>query len=100
MHVSFAERCYTLLRKVPRGSVTTYAELAHALGSKAYRAVGNCLNKNPYAPVVPCHRVVSSNGTLGGFAWGTKEKIKLLEAEGIQIQRGRVVNFETKLFRF
>ena len=68
---SFNERCYKLLRTVPEGKLTTYKDLAHALGTKAYRAVGNAMNKNPYAPEVPCHRVVNANGAIGGFAFGT-----------------------------
>ena len=97
--LSFAERCYALVRTVPKGYITTYAEVAHALRTKAYRAVGNCLNKNPYAPEVPCHRVVASSGQIGGFAWGAKAKMKLLEAEGILVRKGRIVDFEMKLFR-
>ena len=94
----FAERCYRLLRSVPKGKVTTYRDLAHALGTKAYRAVGNAMNKNPYAPEVPCHRVVSPDGSLRGFASGLKAKQKLLEAEGLTIRNGKVVNIEKHLF--
>ncbi len=82
---SFNERCYALLRNVPKGKVTTYKELARAMKSKGYRAVGNAMNKNPYAPHVPCHRVVKSNGELGGFAWGPSKKKSMLEAEGIPV---------------
>ena len=78
------ERCYEILVKVPKGKVTTYGEIARALKSKAYRAVGNAMNKNPYAPKVPCHRVVNSNGEIGGFAHGTKKKIEMLRKEEIQ----------------
>ena len=77
----FSERCYKVLKKVPRGKVTTYQEIAHALNTKAYRAVGNAMNKNPYAPKVPCHRVVKSDGSLGGYSGGLKKKKKLLELE-------------------
>lgn len=56
-HQSFNSRCYELLRKVPRGKVITYKALAQALKTKAYRAVGNAMNRNPHAPEVPCHRV-------------------------------------------
>lgn len=60
----------------------TYKEVAMAIGlPKAYRAVGNALNKNPFAPKVPCHRVIRSDGTIGGFASGTKKKIELLKRE-------------------
>ncbi len=97
---SFAERCYRLLRKVPKGKVTTYQELAHGLGTKAYRAVGTAMNKNPYAPQVPCHRVVKSDGSIGGFAHGSQKKIAMLKAEGIEIKQGRIVDFEARLKSF
>lgn len=87
---AFSERCYALLRKVPRGKVTTYKDLAHALGCKAYRAVGNAMHKNPYAPEVPCHRVIASSGKLGGFASGVKKKIALLKKEGVEVKKGRI----------
>lgn len=96
----FSERCYALLRTVPRGKVTTYQELAHALGTKAYRAVGMVMNRNPNAPEVPCHRVVSSSGELGGYALGAARKTALLEEEGITVRNGKVVDFEQVLFRF
>jgi len=87
---SFNERCYEILKKVPKGKVTTYKELARAINSKAYRAVGNAMNKNPHAPRVPCHRVISSNGDIGGFATGTKNKIKMLRAEGVRIKNNKI----------
>ena len=59
---SFNEKCYPVIRKIPCVKVTTYKEIAHALRTKAYRAVGNAMNKNPYAPEVACHRVINSNG--------------------------------------
>ena len=97
---SFNERCYELLKKVPRGKVTTYKELANALNTRAYRAVGNAMNKNPYSPQVPCHRVVNSNGSLGGFAFGNDAKIDFLENEGIVIKNNKIENFEEVLYRF
>ena len=87
----FNERCYALLKKVPRGKVTTYKALAHALKTKAYRAVGNAMHCNPYAPHVPCHRVVKSNGALGGFARGVRRKAAMLRNEGIRIKRGKIM---------
>lgn len=98
--MSFNENCYALLKKVPKGRVTTYKELAQALGTKAYRAVGNAMNKNPYSPQVPCHRVVNSDGKIGGFAHGTKRKIAILKKEGIVVENGKIVDFEKKLFKF
>ncbi len=87
---SFNERCYSILRQVPKGKVTTYKALAEALGTKAYRAVGNAMNKNPYAPQVPCHRVINANGSLGGFAYGMKKKIQMLKSEGIKIKDSKI----------
>ncbi len=87
---SFSERCYKVLRKVPKGKVTTYKEIVKALNSKAYRAVGTAMNKNPYAPEVACHRVINSDGSVGGFASGQKNKIKMLRAEGIEIKNNKV----------
>ena len=96
---SFNEKCYELLRKVPRGNVTTYKEIARALNSKGYRAVGNAMNKNPYAPKVACHRVVKSDGSIGGFAHGSKKKIELLKREGVKIEKDRI-DLDRYLFRF
>ena len=96
----FNEQCYDLLRMVPEGRVTTYKALAEALGTKAYRAVGRAMNTNPYAPEVPCHRVVNADGGIGGFATGTTKKIAILKQEGIEVQCGKIVDFEKKLFLF
>lgn len=96
--MNFNERCYTVLKKVPKGKVTTYKEIAKALNSVAYRAVGTAMNKNPYAPKVPCHRVINSNGKIGGFASGTKNKIILLKKEGIKIKDNKV-DLKKYLFR-
>ena len=99
MMKSFTERCYEILRKVPRGKVMTYRGIAKALRSKAYRAVGNAMNRNPHAPKVPCHRVVKSNGSIGGFASGTRKKISMLRKEGIKIVRGKI-NLKKYLHKF
>ena len=93
---SFNEKCYSILVKVPKGKVTTYKEIARKLNSKAYRAVGNAMNKNPYAPKVPCHRVVKSNGEVGGFAFGVKKKIEMLKKEGEWYKMGNNADFPTK----
>ena len=86
----FSDRCYQILEKVPKGKVTTYKAIAKKLKSKAYRAVGNAMNKNPHAPKVPCHRVVNSSGSLGGYAHGIKKKISLLKKEGIVIKNNKI----------
>ncbi len=94
----FDENVLDLIKRIPEGKVTTYKEIAKALDTGAYRAVGNALNKNPYWPDVPCHRVVKSNGEVGGFARGSDEKIKLLEKEGVVICGGKIP--ECFIFRF
>jgi len=86
--MSFNQKVWAVTARIPKGCVTTYAEIARALGSKGYRAVGNALNKNPYAPQVPCHRVVGSNGKLTGFAGGLDAKTSLLAGEGIAVKDG------------
>jgi AraC family transcriptional regulator of adaptative response/methylated-DNA-[protein]-cysteine methyltransferase len=79
---SFSERVYDVVRKIPKGETRTYAEVAKLAGRpKAFRAVGNILNKNRDKRV-PCHRVVRSDGSVGGFAWGTPKKTKILKKEG------------------
>ena len=95
---SFNERCYEILRTVPSGKVTTYKAIAQALGTKSYRAVGNAMHRNPYAPQVPCHRVVSSTGSIGGFAFGLARKVALLKREGIQVAGGKIANFEAVFY--
>ncbi|MGY4884797.1 MAG: MGMT family protein [Nanobdellota archaeon] len=97
--LSFNERCYDILRKVPKGKVTTYGEIARKLNCKAYRAVGNAMNKNPYAPSVPCHRVVNSDGKIGGYASGTRKKIEMLKKEGIEI-RDNKIDLKKYLYKF
>jgi len=87
---NFDKKCYELLKQVPKGKVTTYKAIAQKLGTKAYRAVGNAMNKNPFAPIVPCHRVVGSDGKLVGFAKGIEEKKKILQSEGIEIEDDKV----------
>lgn len=102
---TFSDRVYDLLRRVPEGRVTTYKEIAHALKSKAYRGVGQALKRNPYAPEVPCHRVVATSGRIGGFRGKRsgatiQEKINMLKKEGIEFQGDKIRNFEKRLFRF
>ena len=88
--MGFDERCWEILKQVPEGRVTTYKHLAEALGTKAYRAVGGAMNRNPHAPEVPCHRVVCSDGRIGGYAKGQTKKIQMLANEGVDIKDGKV----------
>ncbi len=81
----FQKAVYQFVAGIPRGRTMTYAQVAVAIGRpKAVRAVGNALNKNPFAPQVPCHRVIRSDGTLGGFASGPAKKKALLRREGVR----------------
>ncbi|MBT3457367.1 MAG: MGMT family protein [Thiotrichales bacterium] len=97
---SFQLECYEALKKVPPGKVISYGGLAEMIGRpNAHRAVGSAMNKNPYAPKVPCHRVVKSNGELGGFADDIGVKIKRLHKEGVEVLNNKIVNFKSVLFR-
>ena len=87
--MKFSDRVYELCKQIPKGKVSTYKELANKLETKAYRAVGNSLNKNPYKSV-PCHRVVASNGHLHGFALGLRKKSEMLKKEGIEIKNNKI----------
>ena len=78
---TFKEKVYSVVRRIPRGKTMTYHEVAKAAGSpRAFRAVGNILNKN-YDPAIPCHRVVRSDGTTGGYNRGAKKKAEMLKKE-------------------
>jgi len=82
-------RAYELLKKVPRGKVISYGELARVAGTSP-RAVGRLMHVNPFAPQVPCHRVVNKDGRIGGFASGTKNKEQLLRSEGVIVSKGLI----------
>ncbi|NCO80333.1 MGMT family protein [bacterium] len=88
----FQKKIYKIVKRIPRGGVLTYKTIAKLAGSpRAWRAVGNVLNKNR-DPKIPCHRVVKSNGRIGGYKGGTKKKIYLLKKEGIIIKHGEVAS--------
>ena len=81
----FQLKVWSYLKKIPKGKVKTYAEVAKAIGKpKAVRAVANAVGKNPFPPKIPCHRVIRSDGKLGGYSakGGIKTKKKLLKNEG------------------
>ncbi|MDO8669488.1 MAG: MGMT family protein [Candidatus Buchananbacteria bacterium] len=79
---SFSEKVYHIVGKIPAGKVLTYKQVAQYAGRpKASRAVGNILNKNNN-PAVPCHRVIRSDGKIGGYNRGRKRKIAILKKEG------------------
>ena len=82
MITKFQEKVYNVVQKIPKGKILSYKEVAKLTGSpRASRAVGNALNRNPFKEV-PCHRVIKSDGTLGGYAKGAKEKARILKKEG------------------
>ena len=90
--ISFREKVYRIVKKIPEGRIMTYKQVAKLVGSpRAFRAVGNALNKNPDLETIPCHRVIKSNGEVGGYRHGTKRKASLLGKEGMIIKKGRVV---------
>ena len=99
----FINDVYFYCSKIPRGKISTYGEIARAMGTKAYRQVGQALKRNPYAPKVPCHRVVKSSGDIGGFSGSDlkniKKKISILKEEGVDVKNGKIVDFEKRLFR-
>ena len=84
----FQLKVWEYLKKIPRGSVKTYSQVAKSIGKPlAVRAVANAIGKNPYAPRIPCHRVIRSDGSLGGYSGkgGIKTKKLLLKKEGITL---------------
>ena len=85
---SFQLKVWSYLRKIPRGTTRTYSQVAKGIGKPlAVRAVANAIGKNPYAPKIPCHRVIRSDGSLGGYSGkgGIKAKKMLLKKEGIML---------------
>ncbi|MFL2903135.1 MAG: methylated-DNA--[protein]-cysteine S-methyltransferase [Candidatus Pelagibacter sp.] len=86
---SFQLKVWNYLKKIPKGKVKTYLEVAKAIGKpRSFRAVANALGRNPYSPEIPCHRVIRSDGKIGGYSGkgGIKKKIQLLKSENIIIK--------------
>jgi len=95
------KKIYKKLLEVPKGKITTYGELAKAVGLKnGQRAVGRIMNKNPYPVIIPCHRVVKSDGKIGGYAYGEEIKSDMLTREGIVIKNGKILDLENRIYRF
>ena len=94
--MNFNDRCYKLLLQLPKRKISTYKEIARALNTKAYRAVGNAMEKNPKPIFVPCHRIINSDGSIGGYALGVNKKISLLNKEGVFIRKGKAADYEKK----
>ena len=98
--MNFNDKCFELISEVPKGKVTTYKEIARVLNTKAYQAVGRAMAKNKKLVYIPCHRVIKSDGKIGGYAMGINKKINLLQKEGISIINGKVVDFTDKFYSF
>lgn len=94
----FKKQVYEIVSKIPKGFVASYSQIAEIIGSKNYaRAVGNALHVNPFPrEKVPCHRVIKSNGEVGGYAYGSHVKTNMLIEEGVEIINGKV-NLEKNL---
>ena len=90
-----SQSVYNLVSNIPPGKVATYGQLASSLGnSRGARGIGKILNKNPRPILVPCHRVVCSDGHVGGYMYGKEQKISLLLNEGIPIVNDLIKDFE------
>ena len=95
MPTEFANKVYAYVRTIPKGKISTYKQVAIAIGSpNASRAVGTALKNNPYAPKVPCHRVVKSNFEIGGYlgVLQSNTKVDMLTQEGIIIIDGKITS--------
>ncbi len=90
------EKVLGLVEKIPKGKVTTYGEVARALGTRGYRAVGQALRGNPRPFEISCHRVVRSDGRAGGY--GGRKKLSLLLGEDVEVLDGKV-NLEKHFWR-
>jgi len=92
---------YKKLTEVPEGMVTSYSELAKAVGIKnGQRVIGQIMKKNPYPGIIPCHRVVKADGKIGGYFYGDKVKQNMLKKEGIKIKEGKILELEKKFYKF
>ncbi len=88
----FESKVYKEVSKIPKGEVRSYKYIAAKTGKpNAYRAVANALRKNPFIDKVPCHRVIKSDGNIGGFSRGVNAKKRLLKAEGLTIRDNYVI---------
>ncbi len=95
------DKVYKKLLDVPSGKITTYGELAKAVGLKnGQRKIGQIMKNNPLPVVIPCHRVVKSDGTIGGYAFGVEIKVNMLSKEGVKISKSKILDYENKMFYF
>lgn len=99
--MSIDKKIYKKLLEVPEGKITTYGALAKAVGlHNGQRVIGNIMNNNPYPVIIPCHRVVKSDGKVGGYAYGEKVKVNMLTKEGLEIKNGKISNFKNCIHKF
>ena len=99
--MTLGTKVYRQLLRVPEGKVTTYGDLAKAVGlDNGQRVIGMIMKKNPFPVIVPCHRVVKSDGKIGGYVYGEKVKSQMLVKEGIKIKDGRIIDFDKEKFYF
>jgi len=97
---SFEKKVLAVCKKIPGGKISTYREIAKAVKKpKAYRAVGNALNKNKKPVIIPCHRVVRADGEIGGYANGVEKKIILLKKEGVNVKNNKI-NLNRYIYKF
>ena len=101
--MKFDDKVYKVISKIPKGRVSTYKEVGRVIGTKAYRAVGQALKRNPNAPKIPCHRVISSSGKIGGYNGSNpgdiKRKIMILKKEGVKVV-GDKIELNKYFFKF
>lgn len=102
MSTELQQRVWCALTLIPKGRVTTYGLLARHLNTRAIRAVASAVGKNPNAPRVPCHRVVRTDGTVGGYSGrgGVPRKLALLRQEGVCVDGERIHNLNEVLYTF
>lgn len=99
--MNLEQQVYKKLTEVPQGKVTSYGELARAVGLKnGQRVIGQIMKKNPYPVIIPCHRVVKSDGKVGGYAFGDKIKTNMLKKEGLTIKDGKILDWNKKFYKF
>ena len=93
----FHQSVYDVVRLIPRGNILTYKDIGRILGTRAYRAIGTALKQNPTLIQIPCHRVILSNGSVGGYVKGQTAKVRLLTSEGVKVVHGKI---DVKTYRW
>ena len=99
--MTLSTKVYGQLLRVPEGKVTTYGDLAKAVGlENGQGVIGMIMKKNPFPMIVPCHRVVKSDGKIGGYVYGERVKSYMLLKEGIKVKDGKIIDFAKEKFCF